>query len=45
MLSGEDITVDMEKNVLVNHTTGKEYALKELGDVSARMSSILNPLI
>lgn len=24
----------MEKNVLINHTTGKEYALKELGDVS-----------
>lgn len=24
----------MEKNVLINHTTGKEYALKALGDVS-----------
>lgn len=32
--TGEDVTVDMEKNVLINHTTGKEYALKELGDVS-----------
>lgn len=30
--TGEDVTVDMEKNVLINHTTGKEYALKELGD-------------
>ncbi len=34
MPAGEDVTVDMEKNVLVNHTTGKEYALKPLGDVS-----------
>lgn len=32
--TGEDVTVDMEKNVLINHTTGKEYALKALGDVS-----------
>lgn len=26
--------MDMEKNMLINHTTGKEYALKALGDVS-----------
>jgi hypothetical protein len=32
--AGEDVTVDMEKNVLINHTTGKEYELKALGDVS-----------
>lgn len=32
--AGEDVTVDMEQNVLINHTTGKEYALKPLGDVS-----------
>jgi hypothetical protein len=32
--AGEDVTVDMEKNVLINHTTGKEYVLKDLGDVS-----------
>jgi hypothetical protein len=24
----------MEKNVLINHSTGKEYELKPLGDVS-----------
>jgi hypothetical protein len=24
----------MEANVLINHTTGKEYQLKPLGDVS-----------
>lgn len=34
LVVGEDVTVDMEKNVLINHTTGKEYALKALGDVS-----------
>lgn len=28
------MTVDMEKNVLINHTSGKEYELKALGDVS-----------
>jgi 3-isopropylmalate/(R)-2-methylmalate dehydratase small subunit len=33
-VAGEDVTVDMEKNVLINHTTGKEYQLKPLGDVS-----------
>lgn len=33
--AGEDVTVDMENNVLINHTTGKEYALKPLGDVSS----------
>jgi 3-isopropylmalate dehydratase small subunit len=32
--AGEDVTVDMEANVLINHTTGKEYQLKPLGDVS-----------
>eukprot|EP00878_Enallax_costatus_P001830 GHUV01001988.1.p2 GENE.GHUV01001988.1~~GHUV01001988.1.p2 ORF type:complete len:215 (+),score=53.50 GHUV01001988.1:94-738(+) len=30
--TGEDVEVDMEKNVLINHTTGKEYQLKPLGD-------------
>lgn len=30
--TGEDVTVDMEANVLINHTTGKEYPLKPLGD-------------
>eukprot|EP00882_Tetradesmus_deserticola_P005394 GHRQ01005676.1.p1 GENE.GHRQ01005676.1~~GHRQ01005676.1.p1 ORF type:complete len:215 (+),score=83.01 GHRQ01005676.1:99-743(+) len=30
--TGEDVTVDMEANVLINHTTGKEYQLKALGD-------------
>ena len=28
----------MEKNVLINHTTGKEYVLKDLGDVSVPAS-------
>jgi hypothetical protein len=36
VVAGEDVTVDMEKHVLINHTTGKEYALKPLGDVSAK---------
>lgn len=36
--------MDMEKNVLINHTTGKEYALKALGDVSACLvSGLLSP--
>lgn len=34
-MAGEDVTVDMEANMLTNHTTGKQYQLKPLGDVSA----------
>ena len=30
------VTVDMENNVLTDHSTGKTYALKAIGDVSAR---------
>eukprot|EP00879_Flechtneria_rotunda_P001782 GHRR01001946.1.p1 GENE.GHRR01001946.1~~GHRR01001946.1.p1 ORF type:complete len:216 (+),score=64.41 GHRR01001946.1:218-865(+) len=30
--TGEDVTVDMDNNVLINHTTGKEYKLQALGD-------------
>lgn len=40
VVAGEDVTVDMEKNVLINHTTGKEYALKPLGDVSAKITAM-----
>lgn len=32
--SGDDVEVDMEKNILISHTSGKEYQLKPLGDVS-----------
>ncbi|KAF8058925.1 SSU1 [Scenedesmus sp. PABB004] len=32
LTTGQEVTVDMEANVLINHTTGKEYALKPLGD-------------
>lgn len=32
--AGEEVTVDMEANVLTNHSTGKTYELKALGDVS-----------
>ena len=30
--TGQEVTVDMEKDVLTNHTTGKEYSLKPIGD-------------
>jgi hypothetical protein len=33
LATGQDITVDMEKDVLINHTTGKEYSLKPIGEV------------
>lgn len=42
--TGEDVTVDMEKNVLINHTTGKEYELKALGDVSLHIC-LLSPRV
>ncbi|XP_002984313.2 3-isopropylmalate dehydratase small subunit 3 [Selaginella moellendorffii] len=32
--NGDDVTVDMERDVVVNHSTGKEYALKPLGDAA-----------
>ena len=31
--TGQDVTVDMERDVLINHTTGKEYSLKPIGEV------------
>lgn len=33
LATGQEVTVDMEKDVLTNHTTGKEYALKPIGEV------------
>lgn len=30
--TGDYVTVDMEHNVLVNHTTGKQYPLKPIGE-------------
>lgn len=35
------MTVDMEKDVLINHTTGKEYSLKPIGDVSEGRQGVL----
>jgi hypothetical protein len=32
--AGEEVTVDMEQNVLTNHTTGKTFKLNPIGDVS-----------
>ena len=30
--TGDFVTLDMEKDILVNHTTGKQYNLKPIGD-------------
>lgn len=30
--TGDVVTVDLEKSVLINHTTGREYRLKPIGD-------------
>ncbi|GBF95157.1 isopropylmalate small subunit [Raphidocelis subcapitata] len=32
LATGQDVTVDMERDVLINHTTGKEYVLKPIGE-------------
>lgn len=32
MTTGQDVTVDMEANVLTNHSTGKTYPLKPIGE-------------
>eukprot|EP00983_Pelagomonas_calceolata_P125816 1161240-Pelagomonas_calceolata.AAC.10 len=32
--TGSEVTVDMEANVLTDHSTGKTYDLKAIGDVS-----------
>ncbi|KAI8463293.1 MAG: isopropylmalate dehydratase [Monoraphidium minutum] len=32
VVTGQDVTVDMEKDILINHTTGKEYSLKPIGE-------------
>ncbi|KIZ07381.1 3-isopropylmalate/(R)-2-methylmalatedehydratase small subunit [Monoraphidium neglectum] len=32
LTTGQEVTVDMEKDVLVNHATGKEYSLKPIGE-------------
>jgi hypothetical protein len=32
--AGTEVTVDMEKNVLTDHSTGKTYPLQAIGDVS-----------
>lgn len=45
LVAGEDVTVDMEKNVLINHTTGKEYQLKPLGDVSTKLELLALDLL
>ena len=31
---GSEVTVDMEANVLTDHSNGKTYPLKPIGDVS-----------
>jgi len=31
--TGDDVEIDLEKHTLTDHTTGKTYPLKELGDV------------
>lgn len=33
--TGSEVTVDMEADVLTDHSTGKTYQLKAIGDVSA----------
>lgn len=30
--TGDVITIELEKNLLINHTSGKEYQLKPIGD-------------
>ncbi|KAJ0602822.1 putative 3-isopropylmalate dehydratase [Helianthus annuus] len=30
--TGDVVTIELEKSVLINHTTGKQYALKPIGD-------------
>lgn len=30
--TGDQVTVDLDRNVLINHTQNKQYALKPLGD-------------
>ena len=30
--TGDYVTLDMEKDVLINHTTGKQYNLKPIGE-------------
>ncbi len=30
--TGDEVSVNLEKDVLVNHTSGKEYQLEPLGD-------------
>ena len=32
--TGSEVTVDMEANVLTDHSTGQTYPLKAIGDVS-----------
>jgi hypothetical protein len=31
--TGQEVTVDMERDVLVDHASGKEYSLKPIGEV------------
>jgi 3-isopropylmalate/(R)-2-methylmalate dehydratase small subunit len=31
--TGDDVEVDSANNLLINHTTGKRYAMNPLGDV------------
>ena len=33
LTTGEEVTLDMERDVLVVHASGKEYSLKPIGDV------------
>lgn len=34
LTTGSEVTVDMEANVLTDHSNGKTYELKAIGDVS-----------
>jgi 3-isopropylmalate/(R)-2-methylmalate dehydratase small subunit len=32
--TGQEVTIDFEQNLLINHTLGKEYSLQPLGEVA-----------
>lgn len=40
LATGQDVTVDMERDVLINHTTGKEYSLKPIGEVRGVVGAV-----
>ncbi len=34
--TGSEVTVDLDNNLLTDHSTGKTYKLQDIGDVSGR---------